>query len=307
MALRCGLFDSTEVVEEVGGFAVGNKAQSADFFARYFASFVGSGVLGGENGFAVSPDVGLRVRLSPGSAFLKGYFCFDDEEWVSEFSYSGSDRNLFLILRLDEAAGVIERKWIPIEQGPIPKREGGIFDLVLAQLYLPGGSEAVSEDMLLDLRGEGSQCGEVRTLCHGGAERLAEPFTIRLGGGCEGFIRTDGGQDGILEVEKLHLSHATGVLPIACGGTGGVSAQAARANLDAAAAEHTHTPDELQNGSLGRGVLAENGVDADARLRNISFAQTLPASAPEGTLCVVWGETGRGLYLYLSGTAVRIA
>ena len=63
MAMRSGLFDSTETVEMVGGFPRGDKAETADFFAAYFASFVGNGIyLNPPTCFQVLPQSGLQCR-----------------------------------------------------------------------------------------------------------------------------------------------------------------------------------------------------------------------------------------------------
>ncbi len=37
MSLKCGLFDSTEIVEEVGGYPRGDKAQGCSIFCTVFS------------------------------------------------------------------------------------------------------------------------------------------------------------------------------------------------------------------------------------------------------------------------------
>ena len=44
MSLRCGLFDSTEIVQTVDGYPQGNKAETADFFAHALAGLSGNGI-----------------------------------------------------------------------------------------------------------------------------------------------------------------------------------------------------------------------------------------------------------------------
>ena len=54
MSLECGFFDSTEIIEEVGGgYPRGDKAQDAEFFAGFFSDIIGDGVL-------PSPSSGCR-------------------------------------------------------------------------------------------------------------------------------------------------------------------------------------------------------------------------------------------------------
>lgn len=309
--MRCGLFDSTAVAEEVNGFPVGNKAQTADFFARYFASFVRSGICGkNESGFQVIPAGGLSVRVLPGEAFLQGYFCFEDEAQTVTFPYSGTAREMTLVLRLDTDMGEIAAKWIPQTQAAgLPLRENGKYDLVLARVDLPEGCEVITADLITDLRDEEDVCGFVRTLSYGGAEKLESPFSLTLSGGCEGSVQMDGSQNCELHVDAVNLSlpYAKGVLPVSAGGTGASSAAMARVNLGAAAIAHDTSPEDLLDGTLGMNVIAANGNDTGARLRNIALRETLPSSLPDGCLCAVTGETGRGLYLFRSGSAIKLA
>ena len=74
MALKTGMFDSTELVTSSSGYAVGNKAVSAEFFARYFSSFVGSGILKNDgDSFKVMAGGGMKIKVLPGSAYIKAF------------------------------------------------------------------------------------------------------------------------------------------------------------------------------------------------------------------------------------------
>lgn len=306
MAMRYGLFDSTEVVEEVGGFPVGNKAQTADFFARYFASFISNGICGkGGDGFKIVPGNGLQVKVLPGEAYINGYFCFDDEAQVIDFPFSELAQSYRLILRLDTGMGEIALHRVDVAHEAVRTEER--YELIIGQVYLPGGCVAVTADMIDDMRGEENMCGFMQTLAYGGADRLAAPITLSLTKGCEGSITTDLSENVSIEVRKVNMSCASGVLPIAKGGTGGASAAAARANLGAAAAVHATLPEEVLDGVLGAGVITTNRVDMAARPRNIAICQSLPSSLPDGAFCAVYGEQGRGLYVFVSGAAVKIA
>ena len=77
MAQRSGLFDSTEIVQSVNGYPQGNRAETADFFAQYFANFISNGVFANPStNFKVMAQSGLTVVVRPGSCFINGYILF---------------------------------------------------------------------------------------------------------------------------------------------------------------------------------------------------------------------------------------
>ncbi len=309
MAMKCGLFDSTAVEKDVEGFPRGNKAQDAAFFARYFSRFVGSGVcMEPQDGFALAAGGGTKVVVRPGEAFLCGYFCYDDEEATFDLGVSEVEREVQILLRLDSRIGEITLKALGDAQAAyLPVREGGVYDLVLGCVMIPAGCKAITQDMIEDWRANTAVCGYVRTLCYGGADRFEEAKKVALAGGCVGTGRSDFSADTTITVSELNMNYAkTGILPVACGGTGGVSAAAARANLGAAALLHTTDPTSIEPGEMDPGVVATAGVDGLCRLRNIALAQSLPASLPNGSICLVYGESGKGTYLFVSGNAVKI-
>ncbi len=310
MAMECGLFDSTAVERGMGGFPKGNKAQDAAFFARYFSRFVSSGVMGNdEDCFRVVAGTGRTVKVLPGEAFLEGYFCFDDEEAILDLGQAAAECEKSIVLRLNSAVGQIEL--LVLDEGQLgyflPRREGEIYDLVLAQVYLSAGYSQVRNDMIEDRRDIPSFCGRVKTLSFGGAQAMGEEKVFSLSGGCTGEAMSDLSEGLAIEVDDLNMDYVSeGILPLEYGGTGAVTAAGARANLGAAAANHTTMASSIVAGALGVGVVATNGVDTAFRLRNISVSETLPSSGVSGSVCLVWGEANRGIYVFMGGSAIKI-
>lgn len=159
MSLKSGMFDSTEIVTSVSGYPVGNKAVSADFFARYFASFIGNGVFkSAADSFQVIRSSGLKVKVRPGKAFIKGYFCYDDAESTFTLSASSSVKKTYYIgLRLDLSAGAISM--VCVDSGTYPVRNDTVYDLALAKIVVPINAASLSESNITDLRSDRELCG----------------------------------------------------------------------------------------------------------------------------------------------------
>ena len=80
MSLKCGLFDSTEIVEEVGGYPRGDKAQGCSIFAQYFKGlWVMACYPSPTTNFQVIAQSGFTVQMRPGGIYANGYFAYDEE------------------------------------------------------------------------------------------------------------------------------------------------------------------------------------------------------------------------------------
>lgn len=175
MAMRSGLFDSTETVESVGGFPRGNKAETADFFAAYFSSFVGNGIyLNPATSFQVLPQSGLTVRVRPGRCFINGYFAFDNEHEDKTFTFDTKPHEYWLVLRLDLADGSIKKVWVTDPApGELPSRGTVIYDLVVARVSVGAGTSNITDSMISDLRADPFYCGRVKSLVDGIGQTVA--------------------------------------------------------------------------------------------------------------------------------------
>lgn len=173
MSLKCGIFNSTTVTTTETGLLRGNKAVDAEFLARMFSSFFRSGIAPGEDGtsFASTVTEGtMKVVTSPGACHINGYFAYDKAKETRTFAVSPSDRVAARVMRLDLNDGSIKVLWRDVvrqedrlystEDGAaLPVRSGGIYDLVTCVVDIPAGAEALTADMLTDLRGDSVYCG----------------------------------------------------------------------------------------------------------------------------------------------------
>ena len=310
MAMRYGLFDSTEIVSVENGIPVGNRSQTADFFARYFKAFLGSGVYGKDDEFRVVVQNSRELKVMAGQAFLEGYYCFDDEPSLYQLSDSyAQDTSLCAVLRLSYDASDIQLVWIADTPG-LPLRSHGFYDLILARVFIPAGTVSTDTVTITDTRNDSFYCGRVQFMLDHLTERWAKEMKLSLSGGCSGSVLFDGSKDKFLHVTGLNMEYANhGVLTINNGGTGASSTSEALEKLGAAPLSHKTDAGDITAGVMGMEVVASDGMDEEPRLRNFALLETLPDKweGGDGVLLVVYGLTGRGIYLTLSGRMIPIA
>lgn len=148
-----GMFDSTEVVETVGGFPRGNKAVDSAFFAKMIACFYRNGIWG-EDSFEAAPGGGMNLTVSPGIAWIRGYMAWQKTAVTLTLSPGTSGS---LVLRLNTAAGEFTLEMISGE----PEDGASLCDLVLAEITVPAGASAVTAGMIRDTRSDRAKCGLV--------------------------------------------------------------------------------------------------------------------------------------------------
>ncbi len=308
MALGYGFFDSTSIVTTVNGFPVGNNARSASFFARYFSSFIGNGVLQKEDSFRVVPLANTVVQIQPGSAFVRGYFCYDDEPNSITITPDPNATGVFtLVLRLNLDDGNFSFR-VGSADDNFPIRNASTYDLALARITVPAATAVLTESMITDLRADETVCGFVKSLSYSGTEKLEKEMRLSLEGGCTGEVAFDGSADKVLSVKSLNIGYVNaGVLPVKYGGTGASDASNACKSIGAAPVKHSTNPKDLEEGYIPHDTIATLGTDPFCRLRNIALVDELPISMKNGDIYLVYGQSGRGLYVVLNNAAILIA
>lgn len=167
MAQRSGLFDSTEIVQDVSGYPKGNRAETADFFAKYFSQFIGNGIYAKPTtNFQVMAENGMTVVVKPGCCFINGYMAFDDEPEYRTFQTSSSAKTYWFIQRAHiVAGGKIEKMWlVDTEAADLPLRNGAYYDLVIARIDVPANATAITDGMITDYRYNEAMCGVVQNV-----------------------------------------------------------------------------------------------------------------------------------------------
>lgn len=191
-----GMFDSTEVVETVGGFPRGDKAVDSAFFAKMIECFYKDGICG-DDSFTVSPAGGYTIEVSPGIAWIRGYMAWQKTKLSLTLT---SGVNYQILLRLNRAAG--EFSLVASDGGAVDNES--IKDLVIAEVSVPQSAGSVSADMIKDTRTDRNKCGIVTSAVDAlAAVGLAEDANM-LGGVAAGdyMLRTGGTMAGDLFAAK---------------------------------------------------------------------------------------------------------
>ena len=163
MAQRSGLFDSTEIVETIDGYPRGNRAETADFFAKYFSNFISNGVFANPStNFKVMAQSGLTVGVRPGACFINGYMAWDTAEETHTFVTASEQQDWYFVQRMYLPDGTITKTWVQDNSGTmLPVRTATTYDLVLAMVRLPAGVSNITDSMITDYRYDNSRCGIV--------------------------------------------------------------------------------------------------------------------------------------------------
>lgn len=131
-------------------------------FAAYFALFVGNGVFGSPtNQLKVSSGDGMTIKVSPGWAFINGYWYHNDEELVLSVAsnLSSSSRADAVLCRWDAGSRRISAA---VQVGSTGvTRDGSYYDLKLADISVPAGATAIPESNITDTRTNEAVCGMV--------------------------------------------------------------------------------------------------------------------------------------------------
>lgn len=168
MSLECGFFDSTEIVEEVGGgYPRGDKAQDAEFFAGFFSDIIGDGVLPSpSSAFQVLPQSGMQVQMRPGKCYIHGYMAWDTEAAALTVT---AGTTVYAVFRLNTDSGEITRLLAESIQ-----RSGSVYDLAVARITAPAGTVEVTDAMIEDLRSDPDYCGYVQKITDEAATEMRE-------------------------------------------------------------------------------------------------------------------------------------
>ena len=159
MAEKSGFFNSVN----------GDRRYKADFFAEYFASFIGNGIFPNPStGIQVVSNANMSVTIKAGKAWISGYYYCNDSD---------------LVLNLDNADGVLNRIDKVVLQfhtvnrtivakvnkglaastptAPILQRDANIYELGIADIYIGKGVLSISQANITDLRLDSTKCGIV--------------------------------------------------------------------------------------------------------------------------------------------------
>ncbi|MCR5682307.1 MAG: hypothetical protein K6G29_07650 [Clostridiales bacterium] len=183
-----GMFDSTQAVEEVGGFPRGDKAVDAAFFAKMFSCFYKDGIIG-ENSFRVTASSGLGITVSPGVAWAYGRMAW--QQTALTFTL-GAGKTWTILLRLNTAAG--EFTCVATDSGAgLPNRTESVCDLILAEISIPAGATTIAASAITDTRTDAAKCGVVTSAVDAlGTVNTAQNATMLGGTAASEYVKKSG-------------------------------------------------------------------------------------------------------------------
>lgn len=162
-------FDADAI--DVDGQIFYDREYKSDIFRKYFYSFVGNGVFA-ETGNALlvlskTPEV-MEVVVKSGQAWAEGAFYINDDDLTLtiEPSHNTLNRIDAVVIRCDYTerhmyATVVTGTPATTPSHYIPVRNANMFELKLAEVYVPFASLNVKQSNITDYRAVSAVCGWV--------------------------------------------------------------------------------------------------------------------------------------------------
>ena len=146
-----------------------DRVYNADDFARYFASFIGSGIFPSPTtNLQVKVDNGMQIIVSVGKAWINGYFYENTSDLSLQLATSDGVLNRIdrVVLRLDLVKREIKChiKIGTTSSNPTAQplqRDSDIYEVVLADIYITKGTTKLSQSNITDQRFNKDLCGVV--------------------------------------------------------------------------------------------------------------------------------------------------
>lgn len=160
MAIKSGLFNSVN----------GDRRYKADFFAEYFASFIGNGVFPHPaTGLQVITNDDMSVNIRAGQAWIYGYYFSNDSNYNLQLDIADGvlkriDRIILQLNYLNRDIVPIVKKGTPASSpvAPTLKRDADAYEIALADIAVNNGAISISQANITDLRFIKELCGIVK-------------------------------------------------------------------------------------------------------------------------------------------------
>lgn len=142
-----------------------DKEYAAEQFASYFALFIKNGVFGSPtNQLKVSASSGMNIKISPGWAFINGYWYYNDEDLILPVAQnlSSTVRKDSVICRWNNSDRKITSA-VNTGSTEITRTES-YHDLKLAEISVASGAVSITDSSITDTRTDENVCGLVTGL-----------------------------------------------------------------------------------------------------------------------------------------------
>lgn len=173
--MRSGFFNSEITGYDENNMPIFDRAETAEFFAKFFHAFLSNGVYPNPstNFQVVSRNGGMMTAVNPGLCLIEGYFGWENEvrTLTHQAANSAFDRIDRVVLRLDLSARKIDLYVLtgtaaaspvaPALTRPSEGEGGDIYEMALADVLILKGSTSISQSQIVDTRLNTSLCGLV--------------------------------------------------------------------------------------------------------------------------------------------------
>lgn len=162
MAEKSGFFNSDQ----------GDRTYAADFFAEYFASFIGNGVYPNPStACQVIASGNMTVALSAGQGWINGYYYHNTDNLILNLDIADGvlkriDRIVlrYTVLNREIKAYVKKGTFASTPVAPALQRDADVWELGVADIFIGNGVVSVTQANITDLRLNNTYCGIVHGL-----------------------------------------------------------------------------------------------------------------------------------------------
>ena len=181
-------FDSKITGYDSDNYPIYDRAVDSSTLSTMINEFVSTGVFPKEqDGFTVTAGDGMTVNVSPGSAIIKGTTCIEKDARTLTIQAADStyDRIDSVILRYDNNENVraidlyvLKGTAASAPVQPALTRDDAVFEIALANIYIPVNATTISDERITDTRGDTTRCGWATGVSQDFMESINNRFAI---------------------------------------------------------------------------------------------------------------------------------
>lgn len=166
MAQSSGFFeaewDAELYNEETQTYGDWDRKYLAEQFARYFQHFVSNGVMNDvANQLKVSAGSGMSVVVSPGFAFINGFWFYNDDTLALSVPLNESPSTRYDSVRIRWNASTRSIDCVYVADDIVNVRSDSYYDLQIAQVRVDASASVITDAVITDTRPNEELCGLV--------------------------------------------------------------------------------------------------------------------------------------------------
>ena len=163
---------TSEVTYDAKGLPLYDRAVDSEFLRRVFKQYFSDGVFYlPENALQVVADTGMQVRVQPGACHIQGAMGIEDDTRTLQVQAAEDrDRIDTVVARHDLSRDmrkidlyIVKGTAADSPQPPALTRDGTIWELGLANLFISKNTTSIPQERITDTRMDTSRCGQVMT------------------------------------------------------------------------------------------------------------------------------------------------